>query len=246
MTQDRYPLTHKFLMGRARHHLDDREKGLLEESIVEVQRCPSAHVVLERGDVIERSTLLIDGFIGRVIFENGQRHIVALHVPGDFVDLHAYALKRLDHNVVAIGPVRVGYIPHTRIDELMNTEPHLSRMLWFSTLLDASIHRQWILKLEQLSADGRLAHILAEMWTRLDFVGLAETGGFALPLTQAELADACGATSIHMNRVIRKLREAELADVSRGRVTFLNRESLMNLAGFESSYLYGEGTLKYL
>ena len=243
MSAANYPLSHRFLLSRARHRLTERECALVEGMITDVERFSTAHTVLERGDVVSRSTLLIEGFVARVIHQDGRRNIVALHVPGDFVDLHAFALKRLDHSVVSIGPVLVGYVPHRRLEEMMQTEPHLSRMLWFSTLLDAAMHREWILKLESLSADGRLAHLLAEIWQRLDFVGLADPGGFAFPLTQQELADACGTTAIHMNRVVRKLREEGIADISRGRVTVMNSAALVDLGGFDPSYLYGKGPL---
>lgn len=244
MSKSAYPLTHKYLLNRGRARLSDHECEVVEGLVHEVERYTSVHTILERGDVVNRSTLLIEGFVARVIHRDGKRHIVALHVPGDFVDLHAFALKRLDHDVVSIGPVQIGYVTHDRLEAVLRDEPHLARMLWFSTLLDAAIHREWILKLEQLSADGRLAHLIAEMWHRLDFVGLAEETGFAFPLTQAELADACGSTPIHLNRVVRKLREEGLADISRGRVSVLDHEGLKSLGQFDSTYLYGDGALK--
>lgn len=243
MNSTTYPLTHRFLLGRARHRLSEHERMVVEGLITDVERFGGNHVVLERGDVVCRSTLLIEGFIARVINEGGKRHIVALHVPGDFVDLHAFALKRLDHSIVSIGPVMVGYTTHQQLDALMQTETHLARMLWFSTLLDAAMHREWILKLEHLGAEGRVAHLVAEIWQRLDFVGLAEEDGFAFPLTQQELADSCGTTSIHMNRVVRKLREAGVVEFGRGRVTVLDKQALVEMGGFDPAYLYGKGAL---
>ena len=231
-------------MGRSRDALSEREKVLLESVVDKVERFTAPHTVLKRGDVVDQSTILIEGTIARVIHEDGKRHIVALHVPGDFVDLHGFALKRLDHDVVSIGSVQIGYVPHERIQAILETEPTLARMLWYSTLLDAAMHREWIMKLEHLSADGRLAHLVAELWQRLDFVGLAGENGFSLPLTQQELADACGTTSIHMNRVVKKLRETGVVDISRGQVTVLDRDALKDLGSFDPAYLYGSGPLK--
>ncbi|MWD28287.1 helix-turn-helix domain-containing protein [Aquicoccus sp. SCR17] len=244
MSHDSFPYTHRYLKGRGREQLSTRECGLIEDLVQDVERYTAPHTILERGHILDRSTLLIEGFVARVIREEGKRHIVALHVPGDFVDLHAFALKRLDHDVVSIGPVQIGHVTHDRLEALMECEPHLARVLWYSTLLDAAIHREWILKLEQLSADGRLAHLIAELWHRLDFVGWADPSGFAFPLTQAELADACGTTPIHLNRVVRKLREQGIADISRGRVTVLDRAALRELGRFDPDYLYGNGVLE--
>ena len=244
MTEDAYPYTRRFLQGRSREALSEREKAVLEGLVENVERFTAPHTILERGTYLERSTILIEGTLARVIREGDKRHIVALHVPGDFVDLHAFALKRLDHDIVSIGSVQIGYALHTRIQEVLETEPNLARMLWYSTLLDAAMHREWIMKLEHLSADGRLAHLVAEIWQRLDFVDLAGENGFFLPLTQQELADACGTTSIHMNRVVRKLRESGIVDISRGQVTVLDKEALKKLGAFDTAYLYGQGPLK--
>ncbi len=241
-----YPLTHMFLKGRLRHALTPLEKDMLEGLIDRTERVPDGHVVLERGALVHNSTLLLDGFIARVINDGGNRHIVGLQVPGDFVDLHGFALKRLDHDVVAIGPVRVGIVPHHRLERLMEQNPHLTRLLWFSTLLDAAIHREWILKMEELKADQRLAHIIVELWHRLAFVELSDAHGFHMPLMQADLADACGTTAVHINRVVRTLRERGLVEIARGRVSIPDRADLERFATFTPDYLYGGGSLRVM
>lgn len=240
---ERYPLTGRFLMGRLRHAMSDREKEILENSVIDVRETGDAHRILARGELCERSTMLIEGFIVRAIHENGRRHIVGVQVPGDFVDLHGYALKRLDHDVVTIGPVRLGSVAHVRLDELMANEPHLSRVLWFSTLLDAALHRQWLLKLQQLKVNRRAAHLLAEIWHRLDMVGLSRPNGFRSPLTQTDLAEMCGATAVHMNRAISELRRLGVADFRRGTFTFADRRQIEEYGDFDPTYLYGRGNL---
>jgi CRP-like cAMP-binding protein len=244
MVGTEYPLTGQFLRGRLRHAMSPHEKATLETLIEGTVRVPGGHVILQRGAVAEKSTLLLDGFIARVIRDGTRRHIVGFQVPGDFVDLHGFALKRLDHDVVAMGPVRIGYTSHTRLEQLMGEAPHLTRLLWFSTLLDAAIHREWILKLEELKADQRLAHVIVELWHRLDFVELADPHGFNMPMLQADLADACGTTAVHINRVIRALRERGLLEIGRGRVTIPDMAELMRYASFTPDYLYGNGALR--
>lgn len=231
------------MQGRVRHAMPQREKVLLESLVETTEMFTTPHVLIRRGEVAQQSTMLIDGFIVRSITREGKRHIVGIHVPGDFVDLHGFALKRLDHDVVTIGHTLVGYAPHERLVDVMRTEPHLARLLWFATLMDAAVHREWILKLEQLNADGRLAHLVVELWHRLNFVGLAEPSSCAMPLTQVELSDACGTTAIHMNRTIRAMREAGLIDFARGRVMIPDMPRLKELAHFDGAYLYGEGEL---
>ena len=240
----RYPLTGRFLMGRARHAMGEREKELLESSIENVFQHDRPHRILARGELATCSTMLVEGYILRTMQERDRRYVVGIHVPGDFVDLHAFALKRLDHDVVTIGPTKVGTISHKRIGHIHETEPHLSRLFWFSTLLDAAIHRQWILKLEQLKASRRVAHRLAAIWRRLEMVGLARSNGFRSPLNQTDLADMCGTTPIHMNRALSELRRDDIAEFRRGLVIVRDRARLEAHGDFDPAYLYGDGPLK--
>ena len=235
--------TRLFLQGRLRHAVSPREAELIEGLVDKAERVPDGHMVQRRASPASHSTLLLDGFIARVIDDHASRHIVGLQVPGDFVDLHAFALKRLDHDVVTIGPAMLAYVPHERLAQIVSEEPHLTRLLWFSTLLDAAVHREWILKLEQLKAEERLAHIMCELWHRLDFVGLGDAHGFNMPLLQTHLANACGTTAVHINRVIKSLRQKNLLEINRGRVTFPDRPALERFALFKPDYLYGKGSL---
>jgi len=242
-----FPLTGRFLFGRLRHTLTLDERKALENLPEEVAHYESSSRIVEAGTSCNRSTLLIEGFIIRGLEKrNGEgekRSALSLHVPGDFVDLHCFALKRLDHNVDTVGPAKIAYVPHEKLREVLRDKPHLARLLWSSTLLDAAMHRQWIMKLEQLTTPRRIAHIFAELWRRLEMVGLARRDGFETPLTQADLADMSGSTAVHANRALRELRERGLAEFRRGSVVSADRQALENYADFAADYLYGEGQL---
>jgi CRP-like cAMP-binding protein len=241
---EQYPLTGRFLLGRLRHAMSGEEKDILEGLIEDTERVRAGTVLLERGQLAERSTLLIEGYLLRAIVEDEGRHVVGMHVPGDFADLHGFALKRLDHSVVAVGEALVGYVSHARLEGVVERFPHLTRLLWFSTLLDAAIHRQWILKLEQLPAPRRVAHVFAELWHRLDLVGLGRRDGLRTPLIQADLADICGTTAIHMNRALALMRREGIAEFRRGALYVRDRARLEAFAGFNPDYLYGKGELR--
>lgn len=237
----RYPLTGRFLEGRLRHAMSDDEKARLERLVTAEAIVDGDAVIVERGEGADHSTLLVDGFVLRVIARDGQDHIVGLHVPGDFVDLHIFALKRLDHSLVAVGRTHLGYVRHADLAAQISEMPRLARILWFASLLDASIHRTWILKFEQLTADRRLAHLFCEIWARLEMVGLDRPDGFATPLGQGHLARMCGISVVHTNRALRLLRSAGLAQFRRGRVFAHDRRALQAYAAFEPDYLYGHG-----
>ena len=240
---DKYPNTARFLAGRLRHGMSGDEKAEMESLVAKTFTMADGERLIARGDACEFSTLLIEGFMVRTLESEDRRHAVSFHVPGDFVDLHCFALKRLDHNIDCVGTVKLGQVPHSAITEVMANRPHLARLFWFSTLLDAAMHREWIMKLEQLTAPRRIAHIFAEIWRRLEMVGMGFADGFDTPLRQADLADMCGATPIHTNRALTDLRKKGLADFQRGRVRIPDRGKLEEYAGFDPDYLYGDGAL---
>ena len=239
----RYPKTGNFLVGRLRRDMSEAEKAELEAIAGEPKTFEHGERLIARGDVLNYSTMLVDGFMLRTLESEDRRFGLSFHVPGDFVDLHCFVLKRLDHNIDCVGPTTVAQIPHTAIMKIMHEKPHLARLFWFSTLLDAAIHREWIMKLEELTVPKRIAHIFAEIWRRLDMIGKGYPDGFETPLTQADIADMCGATPVHTNRALADLRKRGLVNFQRGEVRVPDRENLEAYAGFTPDYLYGDGEL---
>jgi CRP-like cAMP-binding protein len=226
---------------RARDEVSDHEQAILERGISEVRELPADALVVKAGVELTHSTLLSSGFICRYKdLADGQRQIMELHVGGDFLDLHGFLLKRLEHNVATMTPATIALIPHERVREITETEPHLARMLWFSTLLDAAIHRERILSIGRRSALERIAHLACELYLRLEVAGLASDLRYPLPLTQADLADATGLTPVHVNRMLRELRNDGLMTFRGGEVVIHDWERLKRRAGFSPAYLYLE------
>jgi CRP-like cAMP-binding protein len=88
-----------------------------------------------------------------------------------------------------------------------------------------------------------VAHFLLELGARLNFVGMGSKEGYACPLTQYHLADALGLSAVHINRVLRQLREDGLATFQNGRVTINDFDRLVVLAEFDPAYLDHTGPL---
>lgn len=237
---DLYPNTGRFLLGRRRSSLTVEERCSLEQMMGDSRALVDGETLVRRGELIDRSCMLVEGFMLQSAEHDGGRSIISIHVPGDFIDLNAYALKRLDYDLVSLGPSKVALVSHERLARELAQQPHLTRLLWFSTLLDAAIHREWICKLEQLQAAQRVAHIFAELWYRLDLVGLGSAGSVRTPLTQALLASMCGVTSIHMNRALGHLRREGIADFRRGTLYVENRSRLEAYGAFNPAYLYSD------
>ncbi|HEY0413359.1 MAG TPA: Crp/Fnr family transcriptional regulator [Allosphingosinicella sp.] len=226
---------------RARDIVDAEEEQVLREAIGGMREAAAGKVIVRDRATLSESTLLVDGIVCRYKdLADGQRQIMELHIAGDFLDLHGFLLKQLDHNVGAMTPARFATVPHDALRRITETHPHLARILWFSTLLDAAIHREKILSIGRRSALARIAHLLCELFVRTRIVGLAEEEGYPLPLTQADLADATGLTSVHVNRMLRRLRDEGLLTFRGGRVTIHDWHRLQRVAEFEPTYLHLE------
>ena len=234
-------LTNRFLLGRTRDALSTEERRVLEGAVSAVRSVPARTPLMRRGELMNHSTILVDGFACRYLDDReGYRQLVSMHVPGDFVDLAAFPMKRLDHDIATLGPCTVATMEHRTLADIQVKHPRLTRWLWFSTLLDGAIHREWIFRLGRLGAEGRVAHFFCELHARLEMIGLAADCRFQLPATQADVAEACGITGVHVNRVLRLLRERELATFRSGEVHILDHLRLRALAEFDPVYLYGE------
>ncbi len=226
---------------RARDIVTEEEERVLRESVGPVSKVGAGRTLIRSGVTLSESTLLISGIACRYKdLADGQRQIMELHVAGDFLDLHSFLLKRLEHHVGSLSPVQLTTVPHDRLRFVTENYPHLARMLWFSTLLDASIHRERILSVGRRTAVARIAHLLCELNIRLEIAGLAADNRFKLPMTQGDIADANGLTSVHVNRMLRKLRDDELLTFRGGEVVVHDWEGLQRVAEFTPSYLFLE------
>lgn len=234
-------ITERFLRNKRGMNLDAQERLLLEAAMGEVRSLDARKIIVRAGTRLHSSTLLVDGFLSRYIDDrNGLRQLVAIHVPGDFVDLHAYPLLTLDHDVATMTAATVAIVRHEALDAIIAERPQMSRKLWFSTLIDAAIHRAWLFRLGRLDALGRIAHFLCETNARLASVGLSDGRRFTLPLTQTDIAEICGLTNVHVNRVMRQLREEGICVFRSSIAEILDIDRLVKLGQFDPDYLYLE------
>jgi CRP-like cAMP-binding protein len=226
---------------RARDELSEEEERAIRGAVSEIKEFPADKTIIRAEEELSASTLLLDGLMCRYKdLRDGQRQITELHVAGDFADLHSMTLKRLDHNVMTLTPCRAAIVPHDRLKAITEQHPHLTRVYWFGTNMDAAIHREWAVSLGRRAALSRVAHLFCELYVRLGIVGLADDTGYALDLTQTDLAECLGLTSVHINRTLKELREGGLVEFRGSRVTIHDRAGLERVAEFNPSYLYLE------
>jgi CRP-like cAMP-binding protein len=187
--------------------------------------------IVREGDHPDHSTLLASGFTARYsTLADGGRQITELNISGDFIDLHSFVMKQMDHGVVALTDCVI-------VRQLTEHHPHLTRLLWLDTVIDAAIHRQWIASMGRRTALAHLAHLLCELYRRLEVVRLAADHVLEVPLSQAVLADVLGQSTVHVNRLISELRAMDLLTWSHGRVEIMDWDRLAALAEFDPAYL---------
>lgn len=236
---DEDPLAPLLMKLRARDGLAEAEAEVLRAAVTSVETLPAGTRLVTAGETLERSILLVEGVIARFKdLAEGQRQITDLHVPGDFVDLHGFLLKRLEHHVGTLTPARIAIVPHAALKEITERQPHLARLLWLSTLIDGAVQRERLLSVGRRSAVGRIAHLICELHLRQAVVGQVEGTSFKLPVTQLDLADATGLTSVHVNRMLRQLRDERLVTFRSGVIEIHDLARLEQLAEFDPSYLF--------
>lgn len=199
---------------------------------------PGSYAVRE-GDLPNGCALLVSGFAYRQkLTGDGGRQILSVHVPGEALDLQTIFLEIADHSVQMLTRGQLAVIPVADIRELVRSSASIGHSVLLSTLVEASIFREWILNVGRRDARSRLAHVLCELAVRLDALGLADNMGFHLPMTQAELADALGLTPVHLNRVIRSLETDGLINRSKREISFPDWERMRDMADFNDLYLH--------
>ena len=219
--------------------LDEEEITLLKEATSDIRATAAKSDIISEGDRPEYLHLIVQGWAARYkSLPNGLRQITAFLIPGDFCDLHGKVLKRMDHSIVALTRCKVAWVASDRFDRLTIEHADLTRALWWATLLDEAILRNWIVNNSRRDAYQRIGHLLCELHARVQMIGFVDNDRLDLPLTQNELADATGLTSVHVNRTLQRLRSNDLIELSGRVLTIRNIDELKRVAGFDGSYLH--------
>ena len=212
---------------------------LLTAACGNVRNVPARHDLIREGDKPGAVFVMLEGWACRYkILPEGGRQIVAFLIPGDFCDMHVAVLDEMDHSIATLTPARIALIPQADIEALIDTRPSITKAFWRTQLVDEGVLRAWIVSMGRRDALQRVAHLLCELYVRLRVIGHAKDGQCQIPLTQIVLADALGLTPVHVNRVLRRLREANAISTEGGKMVIANADQLANIAGFDDNYLH--------
>lgn len=218
--------------------LSEKDRRFLDEVTATDREVGPRQDLISEGDRPDHVHLVLEGFACRYkLTADGARQIMAYLVPGDFCDLHVFILTEMDHSIATLSPCRIVDIPRRTVLE-MTERPAVARALWWAALVDEAVLREWLVNMGRREAPERIAHLLCEVLLRLRAVGLADSDSCELPITQGELADTVGLSTVHVNRSLQALRDAGLITLRGGRLVILDAKRLTEFGGFNPNYLH--------
>jgi CRP-like cAMP-binding protein len=219
--------------------LDQADRKAIASLGCRLQEVPANQTLVREGQLTRDCCVLVEGYACRhKSTSDGRRQIVSFHLPGDILDVQHLHLPTADHNVQTITDAKIAWIASRDLSALIDGHPNINRALWRDALIDASIFREWVLNVGRRDARSRIAHMLCEFAARREAAGLGGAERFELPMTQEEIADATGLTTVHVNRtlqalgregvIVRKGRQFQISDWHRMR----------EVADFDPAYLH--------
>ena len=218
--------------------LGEAERSALLSLPHTVRSLPARHDIARFGDRPSHCCLVLQGWVSRyAALSDGDRQILSFYVAGDMPDLQSLHLHRMDHNLATLTACVIAFIPHDELRPVLRRHPDLADALWRDTLIDAAHYRERITSLGRRQALGRVAHVFCELYLRQRVVGLATGPSCPLAPKQSELADALGLTSVHLNRVLRTLRQRKLVTLTGGVLTIEDWDELVTVAEFDPTFL---------
>jgi CRP-like cAMP-binding protein len=219
--------------------LSDEERRAVLALPLTVRALPADTDIVRDGDRPSECCLIVEGLACRYkLTPAGGRQIMSFHIPGDIPDLQSIHLNVMDHSLGTLTPSKVAFISHQNLRELNRAWPRIADAFWRDTLIDAAIFREWMVGIGRRSAHQRIAHVICEMLVKFRAVGLATDHVYHWPVTQAELGDALGLSTVHVNRVLQDLRRDGLIVFERGQVSTSDWEGLKALGEFDPIYLH--------
>lgn len=205
-----------------------------------VKNLEQHHYIVRERDRATHSCVMLSGFsIRHKIVGSGHRQICAIHMKGELVDLQNSLLGTADHSVQMLTIGQVALVPREEMVRIAFEHPTIGRAMWIDTLVDGSIFREWLANVGRRDGRTRVAHLLCEFSLRLEVAGLSEQSGWVLPMTQEQLGDATGLTSVHINRTIKSLEADGLIERASPRSIIIGDWKKLAAAGdFDSNYLH--------
>jgi CRP-like cAMP-binding protein len=189
-------------------------------------------------DAMRSIPIILEGWACRYrLLENGKRQVVTLLLPGDLCEPFGVLPNFLDRSLAAITAVRYASAQIATIRTLAKENIRIETALWWDLMMATEIEREHLVSLGRRSASERMGHLFCELHFRLAMVGLADSTGFELPVSQADLGDLLGLSAVHVNRSLQELRRSQLISLSGRWLRIHDMAALRDVSYFDSAYL---------
>lgn len=202
--------------------LEDRERQLRRGNIL----------VRENDRLSELFILKAGMMMSYVILDDGSRQILRFLFPGDMLAVSALIYRNSPETIVALTSCTVCPFDRTMMTALVSEHPRLSAIIMVLNQMERIALTDRLAALGRSSAKARVAAVLLEIRNRIRAYDKSITDTFVLGLTQEEIGDATGLTSVHVNRMLRQLEEEKLIARENGRVRLLNEATLARAANY--------------
>ena len=196
------------------------------------------------GQVTQTAYILQSGWACSYrLLPQGTRQIVDFQLPGDFLGLRSVLFRTADHQIEPVTDIEASEVRVSDLLMAFANAPRLAMAVLWAASRDEAMVVEHLVGIGRRNALHRTAHFLLELGARLLLVGLGSKEEYACPLSQYMLADALGLSAVHINRVLRELREMGLVTFQKGWVVFNDFDSLVALVEFDKTYLDHDGPL---
>ncbi len=208
------------------------------DCLTKLQSRPSTvklgHALVLEGQTGHKAFILQAGWACSFkIMRDGSRQIIGFPIPGDCIGLRSVLLRTSDHSFSALTEAVVSGVDASRMIGIFTQFPRLGAAILWAASREEAMVVEHLVNIGRRNALERTANFFLELGERLRLVGLASDTAYACPLNQYVLADALGLTAIHVNRVLRQLRERGLMTFRSGQVVIHDVAALERLGGFE-------------
>ena len=165
----------------------------------------------DAGDVV---LIVLKGFLSvSKSLPDGRRQIVDILLGGDVLHLASGDGSLSALQVEALCETSVSRLAPAAWSALLRDCPPLAA---FAERIEAAQRARMAERALRLGKGGarmRLAYALLELWIRARAIGLARGGAFHIPLTQQDLGDFAGLSSVHVCRTLGRLEEEGVISV---------------------------------
>jgi CRP-like cAMP-binding protein len=199
----------------------------------------AAHTDFVRfSEEVDHCCLVVDGLVGRFgQNSDGLRQITCFHIPGDMADLPSVVSPKSGWGLAALTKTTILRLPHAAIRGIAASYSGIAEALWRDTVADGSIFSEWVVNVGRRDAIARISHLFCEMAIRCERAGQGDRHAFPLPVTQADLGDATGLTSVHVNRTLMELKARSIVTARAGRVAVHDWDQLVSTGNFDDAFM---------